>query len=247
MTLSDKAMQKIDSLANSINDLITIHNEDEESHPDIRGLINNFKPTDITVITDTTEVTEDGIYILTKGPVKSAIFDVIGKGIELAPSNWMVDTSEMKPIVTSEVTIDWGDGTTTVIDENSNPRVEHRYYDGLSEHIVQIIGQVDKFGHAFFCLTPIKNLTLNGITELTIGMFTSSQIEYISIPASVTNIHNHTFYYAEALKKIDLYWTNEDILPYNYFPTNVTFGIPQGTTANYEAKGFPSSKLVERE
>jgi len=52
------------------------------------------------------------------------------------------------------------------------------------------------------------------------------------------------------LKDVQLYWTGNNIRTYstNLFPNNddLIFTIPNGTTSDYVAKGYPSNKLVER-
>jgi len=99
-----------------------------------------------------------------------------------------------------------------------------------------------------------------GLTSVTIPNLVTSLERYcfkgctgltsVSIPNSVTSLENYCFLLCNALIDYQLYWTGNNIITYNSdtMPnnTNTIFTIPNGETANYLAKGYPSAKLVER-
>ena len=72
----------------------------------------------------------------------------------------------------------------------------------------------------------------------------------VTIPSSVTSIGDTCFKLCDNLIDYQLYWTGNNIITYNSdtMPdnTNTIFTIPSGETSNYTAKGYPTSKLVER-
>ena len=71
----------------------------------------------------------------------------------------------------------------------------------------------------------------------------------ITIPSGVTSIGSSCFYGCTNLNDYQLYWEtppvtwSSTLMPNK---TNTYFTIPNGTTANYVAKSFPSDKLIER-
>ena len=71
----------------------------------------------------------------------------------------------------------------------------------------------------------------------------------VTIPSSVTSLGSNCFRNCNKLVDYQLYWEtppvtwSSNLMPNN---TNTYFTIPNGTTANYTAKNFPSAKLVER-
>ena len=72
----------------------------------------------------------------------------------------------------------------------------------------------------------------------------------VIIPSSVTSLGWYCFDGCTSLIDYQLYWTGNNIITYdsNKMPnnTNTVFTIPNGETANYVAKGYPSDKLTER-
>ena len=88
-------------------------------------------------------------------------------------------------------------------------------------------------------VTSLGNYCFNGCTGLT----------SVVIPSSVISLGGNCFSGCTNLVDYQLYWETPPVnwsstrMPNN---TDTYFTIPNGTTANYTAKGFPSDKLVER-
>ena len=99
----------------------------------------------------------------------------------------------------------------------------------------------------------------SGLTSVTIPSGVTSLGDYcfynctgltsIVIPSSVTSLGSNCFRNCTDLVDYQLYWEtppvtwNSSLMPNN---ADTYFTIPNGTTANYTAKGFPSDKLIER-
>ena len=90
----------------------------------------------------------------------------------------------------------------------------------------------------------------SGVTSLGDGCFRNcTGLTSVTIPSSVTSIGTRCFDSCTNLVDYQLYWEtppitwSSDLMRNN---TNTIFTIPQGTTANYTAKDFPSDKLIER-
>ncbi len=105
-----------------------------------------------------------------------------------------------------------------------------------------------------FCFqycSSLTNVTIpSGVTSLGRSCFRNcTNLTSVTIPSSVTSLGTYCFYVCNKLVDYQLYWEtppitwNANLMPNN---TNTIFTIPNGTTANYVAKSFPSAKLVER-
>lgn len=182
------------------------------------------------------------------------------------------DTTYSTPegLIGESISVDWGDG----IIENSNGRLSHTYTDGLNTHAIKVYN-VTSLGNACFrqC-TSLTNVTIpssvttlgtscfygcTGLTSVTILSSVTTLKNYcfrlctsltsVTIPSSVTTLGSFSFYGCTGLVDYQLYWTTPPITwNNNYMPnnTNTYYTIPNGSTANYVAKNFPSSKLIER-
>jgi len=200
-------------------------------------------------------------------------------------------------ITTGDVVIDWGDGSTSTVNNPRTP-LTHNYTDGLSSHDIIFMGVVTGLGNTCFLnKTNLTSITIpdtvtslgnycfygcSGLTSINIpssvtsiggGCFIESgltsivfpnsitsisngiaqrcaSLASVTIPNSVTSLGDACFSQCSALIDYQLYWTGNNIITYNSdtMPnnTNTIFTIPQGETANYTAKGYPTSKLVER-
>ena len=97
----------------------------------------------------------------------------------------------------------------------------------------------------------LTSVTLpNSLTSIGSNCFVGcSALTSIVIPSSVTSIGSSCFYQCSNLVDYQLYWEtppvtwDSSLMPNN---TDTYFTIPNGTTANYTAKSFPSDKLIER-
>ena len=103
----------------------------------------------------------------------------------------------------------------------------------------------------FFNCTGLTSVTIpSSVTNLGDNCFVSCRgLTNVTIPSSVTSLGSDCFRNCYELVDYQLYWEtppvtwSSNLMPNN---TNTYFTIPNGTTANYTAKNFPSAKLVER-
>ena len=106
-------------------------------------------------------------------------------------------------------------------------------------------------GKCFYSCTGLTSVTIpSSVTSLGDGcFFNCTGLTSVTIPSSVTNLGSDCFRNCYELVDYQLYWEtppvtwSSNLMPNN---TNTYFTIPNGTTANYTAKNFPSAKLVER-
>lgn len=171
------------------------------------------------------------------------------------------------------VHIDWGDGTSDI--HHSTGVAEHYYEDGKESHTVTLSGGITGLGSCFYDLSGLTSVSIpntitsfgencfhgctgltsivipNSITSLGEGCFSlCSNLSTVSIPNTISTIPINCFSSCWELVDYQLYWVGNNVPSYNvhYMPnnTNTTFTIPNGSTEDYVAKGYPSDKLVER-
>lgn len=210
MTLREQALEKINSLADAMKNLVIIHNEDEESHPDIRNALNNLGSTDITVITKIDEIEEDGIYLLT---AKKQIFTITWDSANLSFGSGIWEVSE------GDLTVDYGDGTTETVSP-TDPNFTHQYpdngphevkiygnilrvlggaFDNCTDHITKVVlpdTMVEITDNMFIYFTKLKEVVFaNSITKIGNYAFYDTRLGLINIPSSVTYIGESAFEY----------------------------------------------------
>ena len=137
--------------------------------------------------------------------------------------NIVGDLFQYTPQYGSDLLIDYGDGT----------RVEHNR--GAVIHEYATSGEY--------------TVKMGEVTTLEIGsLYNLNNLTLISIPSSVTSMGNYCLGNKTNLSKVIFNWVGNSIIPYNSTWMNSPlpeFIIPMGTTNDYIAKGYPSSKLVE--
>ena len=147
--------------------------------------------------------------------------------------------------------VDWGDGTPIETYESTDT-LEHSYSDSVQEHIVTIYGDIlNLYNNSFENFIRMTSINIpSGVTSLGDYCFNGcTGLTSVVIPSSVTSLGNNCFSGCTNLVDYQLYWETPPVnwssprMPNN---TDTYFTIPNGTTANYTAKGFPSDKLVER-
>lgn len=174
------------------------------------------------------------------------------------------------------VLIDWGDGTTSTVN-NPSTSIGHIYKDGLSSHEIKFVGEVTKLGYqCFYMCHGLTSISIpNTVTEIDDGCFFRcthlTSVEFISnsvtrigvscfgwctgltsitIPNSVTTLGGYCFDECSALIDYQLYWTGNSIIWYNSnkMPNNTDtiFTIPYETSRDYIENNYPSNKLRER-
>lgn len=154
-------------------------------------------------------------------------------------------------ITNGNVTVDWGDGTTSIVN-NPTAELTHSYTDNKESHNIAFLGTVTGIGDICFDSTALTSITIpNSITSF--GRFCfygCSSLTNITIPNSVTNLGDGCFRNCDNLNTYQLYWTNNNIITYynDKMPnnTNTKFYVPKGQKTNYVNKGYPSDKIVER-
>ena len=146
------------------------------------------------------------------------------------------------------------------VGDNINEQVLVNDYLDMNKRFVAYVkknGQVPSY-----IVTSLENSCFQncrGLTSVTIPSSVTSLgnscFEYcrilpsVTIPSSVTSLGSNCFRNCNKLVDYQLYWEtppvtwSSNLMPNN---TNTYFTIPNGTTANYTAKNFPSAKLVER-
>ena len=174
-----------------------------------------------------------------------------------------------------DVIIDWGDGTQSTVN-NPIYQLSHTYTDGESEHSIVFYGTVTSLGNdCFYRCTGLTSVAVpdsvtslgqacfsncTGLTSIVIPDSVKSLGDFcflkctgltsVVISSSVISLGGDCFRDCDALVDYELYWTGNDIITYDrrkmFNNTNTIFTIPQGETANYTAKGYPTNKLVER-
>ena len=142
---------------------------------------------------------------------------------------------------TTDVLIDWGDDTTTLISKDNIPKtLSHTYTDGLNSHIILFNGNITGFKSncfrnctgltsinipntvtsisdgCFWNCTGLTSITLpNSITFLNYSCFKEcTNLTFVLIPDSVTTMQNSSFYGCSALVDYQLYWSDDDIITY---------------------------------
>ena len=117
---------------------------------------------------------------------------------------------------------------------------------------VTIPSGVTSLGHSCFqnCIGLTSVTIPSSVTSLGHSCFQNCRgLTSVTIPSSVTSLGSDCFHNCNKLVDYQLYWEtppvtwSSNLMPNN---TNTYFTIPNGTTANYTAKNFPSAKLVER-
>ena len=174
-----------------------------------------------------------------------------------------------------DVVINWGDGSYDTVN-NPTTSLSHIYTDGEQSHSIVFLGTVTSLGeYCFWSCTGLTSVVIpssvtslgyacfwdctgltsvvipNSVTSLGYACFyRCTGLTSITIPNSVTSLEKFCFMDCNSLIDYQLYWTGNNIITYNSNKminnTNTVFTIPNGETANYIAKGYPSDKLVER-
>ena len=145
-----------------------------------------------------------------------------------------------------------GGGQEIVSFDNLTTEFNYTLKRGNYGFSVTIPSGVTSLGNS--CFENCRGLTSvtipSSVTNLGDNCFVSCRgLTNVTIPSSVTSLGSDCFRNCYELVDYQLYWEtppvtwSSNLMPNN---TNTYFTIPNGTTANYTAKNFPSAKLVER-
>lgn len=176
-------------------------------------------------------------------------------------------------LIGTDIVIDYGDGT--IINYTGNYSHTYNesgsytiriygvtslgnncFYNCSDLTSVIIPNSVTSIGYSCFrgCHGLTSIIIPSSVTSLGNYCFrTCNSLISVIISESVKSIGHYCFNYCPNLTNIQLKWASSvDILTYNSnwindaTNSNLVFIIPQGTTSLYEAKGYPTAKLVER-
>lgn len=117
-------------------------------------------------------------------------------------------------VSTGDVTVDWGDGTTEIIN-NPTTNISHIYSDGETTHTVILDGEITSFGYKCFENCSIEHIDIpNTVTSFGDWCFSHSTFESFIIPDVVVNIGNGCFSNCTNLTSIHIPNTITRIPPY---------------------------------
>ena len=203
----------------------------------------------------------------------TANVNVLSVSLSLGVTGSSFSTGSNTPFVyTGNVFVDWGDST---IEEYIDGALTHTY-SVSDDYTVKIYGDITELaqqcfegcditdadigspittlgGYCFSYCDSLSNVILSdSVTSIGTYCFAQCAFTSISIPSSVTIIEGPVFESNTSLTEVVLNWeSSSDIVEYqSYWTRNCSsfdhFLIPAGTTALYEAKGYPSNLLVEQ-
>ena len=130
----------------------------------------------------------------------------------------------------SNIVIDWGDGTTTDYTGSSEWDVDYgelsHTYSSEGDYVIRI----------------------SNVTGLNEDCFKWRSVDRIVIPPTVTTISDGSIFIGENYKIEFLATSSDDILTFDedWGISEFYTIIPDGTTALYVAKGYPSEYLIEK-
>lgn len=133
------------------------------------------------------ERTEDGKILYEKKENDYCTATIIGSSITLGYANMWLYT-------VGDVIINWGDGTTTTVNNPSTP-LTHNYTDGKQKHNIAFVGEVTNLGEYCFKDTGLTSITIppsvTGLKTYCFGNCTG--LTLITIPPSVTKLGTSCF------------------------------------------------------
>ena len=249
---------EIDEKENVLNESIAEKlNISDAFSGDYNDLIN--KPNNssiITIIYDEEDATDDGIYILNEElkTFKATVnTNEVRIGLIKEEGNFIADSPPSEWIVTDgDVIVDWGDGTTSIINNpSSETPLTHTYSDGEISHDIKFLGDIIDTTFSFVLCNAISSFEISGnITQLGMGCFTYCEnLSSIKISDNIASIGQDCFERCNSLVDYQLYWTEDNIVNYDdtWGCTNdAIFTIPYGTTEAYVNAGYPEARLQER-
>jgi len=177
--------------------------------------------------------------------------NVLGVTLSFGITGSSFSTYSDTPFVyTGNVFVDWGDSTT---EEYIDGALTHTY-SVSDDYTVKIYGNITELTTQCFGGCDITDADIGSpittLENMCFGHCTS--LSTVLLSDSVTSIEPYCFAYGTALTEIVLEWdTASSIVTYDSSwiggcSSFDHFLIPEGTTALYEAKGYPSALLVEQ-
>lgn len=218
---------------------------DSQIIDDFANAIKNTNKSDITVIEDISEITNDGLYILKEteapSPLLKLVFD---EGASTYRSYARItdnpsQTGNYIYLADGEtLTVDWGDGN--IVTYSNTDTLEQEYsFTTSGEHTVIFDFSncnIPTFNDYTFeeCGYDITKLYYPfGATKI-FKMGIEGQLTLIDIPVTVSEIDDYLYTIDDGF--IDVYWTDANDIPFiSYIEGGQKVRIPNGTTAIYEA------------
>lgn len=150
-----------------------------------------------------------------------SVATIAGSNVKLGASNthWLLSTGDVE--------IDWGDGTSNIVNDPTQP-LNHSYTDGLESHNIKIIGNVTSLGNycfencdllsikisdtitrlGYYCFLNCQNLTTiiipNTVTKLEPYCFINCGLTSLTIPDSVTKLESPCVYNCISLISVSI-------------------------------------------
>lgn len=144
------------------------------------------------------ERVEDG-KILYEKQNNYSVATIAGSNVTLGASetHWLLSTGDVK--------IDWGDGTSDIVNDPTQ-KINHSYTDGLESHDIKIIGNVTSLGNYCFQSCDLLSIEISDtVTRLGNSCFLNCQnLTTVIIPNSVTKIESYCFNSCNSLTSITI-------------------------------------------
>ena len=152
---------------------------------------------------------------------------------------------------TGNVFIDWGDNS--AMEQYVYGQAFTHSYSTSGNYSIKVYGDISGIKNSGFYGSNLKTISFpDNISSLGLNGFEyCTNLVRADIPSSVTSIANYCFWNSTALTEIILNWDSaSDIITYNntWIDGCTSFDhflIPEGTTALYTAKNYPSNLLQE--
>lgn len=203
ITLNDEegTQNQINEIAES---LITEHNNDDNTHNDIRSELDQLKDSQLTVVNFKKDISSDGIYFYVEPPLT---LTVEGNSITFFSSSYAEQFQDMsrgywlEADSTVNIIVDWGDGSTDTLPSPATDSLTHTYTDGLTSHDITF-----KYNNLYVCPLAFSGCSIEKAyipTDVHIGQnsFFQSNVKNAIIDGSMSP---RAFQYCSQLESVEI-------------------------------------------